>query len=111
MVEESLAGGEQHIVHARLYLLGEGAVASDAEFLVGAIVSHDIYLCGRQFIAVLLVHPALHRLYDVGVEEAVDVVEASAVASVAAEVSLVLHSLEGHAEVVALRVEREAWVL
>ena len=111
MIEESLAGTEEYIVDAGFDLLGEGAVAADTQFQVRAVVANHIYLCRRQFVAILFVHPALHGLHDLGVEETVDVVVAPGVSAIGAEVPYITHSLEGHAEVVALGVHGESEIL
>ena len=77
MIQVALAGSQYHVVHSRLYLLSKRSVASHAEFQVGAIVTHHIHLCSSQFVAILLVHPTLYGLYNLWVEEAVNMVESS----------------------------------
>ena len=111
MVQKSLTGSQQHVVHARLDFLCKRSVTAYAEFQVRTVVAHHIYLCGRQLIAVLLIHPAFHGLYDLRIVEAVDVVVAALVATTGTEESLITLALERHAEVITLGVEREAGVV
>ena len=102
MVEITFAGGQHDVVHIGLYDLCERTVALHAEFQVGAVVAYHVYLCGRKFVALLLIHPSLHGLYDFGIVKTVDMVPTSAVAPVGREESPVESALESHAEVVAL---------
>ena len=108
MVEESLAGSQEHIIHMRLDGLGERAVTLDTQFQVGTIVAHHIDHGLGQLISVLLIHPSLHCLHDFGIDKAVDMVPSSPIATVGTEVALVAQALEGHAEVITLGVERIA---
>ena len=102
MVQESLAGAEEHVIYARLDLLCEGTVASDTQFEVRAVVAYHIDLGSRQFVAVLFIDPTLDGLHDFRIIETVDVVVATRVAAVRTEESLIAFSLESHAEIVAL---------
>ena len=110
VVQESAAGGQQHVADARCCHVGERAVRAHAELVVRAVVAHQVYLCRRQFVSVHFVDPSLDGLHDFGVLEAVDVVPSASVASVGTEESAVVRAFERHAEVVGLRVERIARV-
>ena len=110
MVEESLAGSEQNIVDARCQYIVERTVTLYAYFLIGAVRSDNVDEGGWQFVAVLLIYPSLHALYYFRVLKAVDMVPSSAVVTVRREEATVVNSLERHAEVVALRIERIARV-
>ena len=111
MVQVSLTCAKNHVVYIRCYLLCKRSVASHAKLQVGTIVTHHIHLCSSKLVTVLLVNPSLNGLYNLGVIETVDMVEPSQVATIAAEESLIQLSLEGHPEIIGLRVERETWVL
>ena len=106
VVEETLAGCKEDVVHVRVYSLRERAVALDAQLQVGAVAAHHVYLRFGQFVAVHLVDPAFHGLYYLRFLEAVDVVPAACVAPVGREEATVVQPFKRHAEVVALRVER-----
>ncbi len=108
MVQETVTRSQQHVVNAGLDFLRKGAVATNAEFQVRTVVTHHIDLSSSQFVSVFLIHPALYRLHNLWMLETVDVVPATGIATVAGEVAPVVHTLEGHAEVVALRIERKA---
>ena len=82
MVQESLAGGQQYVVYVGLDLLGEGSVATDTQFQVRTVVANHIHLSGRQFVAILFVHPALYGLYDLRIKETVDMIVASGIPTV-----------------------------
>ena len=82
----------------------ERTVTLDTQFQVSAVVAHHIYQGLRQFVAVLLVYPALDGLNNLGVIERVDVVPALAVTAIRGEETFVMQTFKGHAEVVALRV-------
>ena len=101
MVQETFAGAQENVVNAWGYNLCERAIALHAEFLVGAVVTHHIDKCLGQFVAVFLVHPALHCLHHLVLLERVYMVPAACVAAVRAEVAPVVDTLEGHAEIIA----------
>ena len=82
MVQESLACGEQHIVHSRCHNLGERTVSLHAQRLVRTVIAHDIHLCRGQFIAFHLIHPSRDGLYNLRLLEAVYMVPSPAVTSV-----------------------------
>ena len=82
MVQESLACGQQQIVDIGLDDVGKRPLAGHAQGLVGAVAAHDAHLCGRQFVAIHLVHPSLDGLYNLWILKSVDVVPAPRVASV-----------------------------
>ena len=82
MVQESLACGQQQIVDIRLDDVGKRPLAGHAQRLVGAVAAHDAHLCGRQFVAIHLVHPSLDGLYNLRILKPVDVIPAPCVASV-----------------------------
>ena len=82
VVQESLAGGEQHVVHSRFHHFGERSVAFHAELFVRAVVAHEIHLCVGQFISFHLIHPSRDGLYYLRFLKAVDMVPAASVASV-----------------------------
>ena len=108
MVQEALAGCQEDIVYTRVDHLLERAVALDAELDVGTVVAHHIHLSGGQFIAIHLIHPSLDGLYNLRILETVDMIPSTTVAAVGREEAAVVRALEGHAEVVALRIERIA---
>ena len=111
MVEESLAGAQEDVVDAGLYLLYKRAVASHADLLIRTVVAHHINQSGRQFVAVFLINPTLHGLYHLCFLKRVDMVPSARIATIAGEVAAVVQSFEGHAEVVAGRIEGEARML
>ena len=110
MIKKSLAGSEQNIVDARCQHIVERTVTLYAYFLVGAVRSDNVDEGSWQFVAVLLIHPTLHALYYLRVLKAVDMVPSTSVVTVRREEATVVNSLECHAEVVALRIERIAGV-
>ena len=57
-------------------------VTAHTQFQICAVVTYHIYLGGSQLIAILLIHPTLHRLDNLRVIETVDMVIASRIASV-----------------------------
>ena len=111
VVQESLTGSQNDIIDTRLDFLGERTVTKHIQFQVGAVVSYHIDLCSRQLITILFIDPPLDGLDDLWVVEAVDMIIASCVATIGGEVASVVKSLESHAEVVALGVQRHSWVL
>ena len=102
MVQKAFTGGEEHIIDVGFDLLGETAVATDTQFQIRTVVAYHIDLGGGEFVAVLFVHPAFYRLHDLGVEETVDMVVASCVATIRTEIASVESAFKRHAEVVAL---------
>lgn len=110
MVEETLAGGEHHIAHSGLDHLGERAVALERQSAVGAVVAYHVDLGLRQFVSLGLVDPSLDGVDHLGVLKRVYMVPSAAVATVGREVAPVVGSLKGHAEVIAVGVERVAGV-
>ena len=82
MVKEALAGGQEHILDTWREHLLERAIALHAQLQVGAISAYHIHLCGGQLVALLLIHPALHALNNLGVLKAVYVVVATTIATV-----------------------------
>ena len=111
MVQIALASAQQHVIYVGLNLLHKRAIATHAELQVGAIVAHHIHLGSGQFVAVMLVHPTLDGLHNLGIIEAVDVVEPTQIATIGTEETLIKLALEGHAEIVGLGVQRVAWVM
>ena len=108
MVEIAFASGKKEIADTGIQHLGERSVAVHTHLLIGPIIADDIDLSGRKLIAVHLVDPPLDRLHDLRVDKRVDMIPATCVATVAGEESTVVRTLEGHAEVIALGVERIA---
>ena len=108
MIQKTLACGKEYIVGAGFQNALKRAVAAHTQLLVGAVAAHHIHQCGGQFVAVLLVHPSFYALYYFGIVKAEDMVPSAAVVAVGCKESAVVHSLERHAEVVGLRIERIA---
>ena len=106
MVQVSLAGSQEDVAYAWFHVLGERAVALEGQFQVGSIVAHHIDESFGQFIAILLVNPSRHGIRDFRTLEGHDVVPSAGIASARAEVAAIVHSLEGHAEIVAAAVHR-----
>ena len=102
VVEIPLAGGEHDIVDPWLHHLHKRAVALHAEFFVGAVATHQIHLCGRQFIAFHFVHPSFDGLHDFRFLKTVNVVPASGIPTVRREEATVVRPLESHAKIVTL---------
>ena len=108
MIQKTLACGEEYIFGAGLQYALKRAVATHAQLLVGAVAAHHIHQCGWQFVAVLLVHPSLHALYNLRIFKTIYVVPSAAVVAVGCKEATVVHTLECHTEVVGLRIERIA---
>ena len=104
VVEVALAGAQHHVSHMGFHLLGEGTVASHAQFQVGAVVPHHIHQPFGQFVSVLLIYPTLHRLQYLGAFKRHDVVPSACVTAAGAEESPVVQSLKGHSEVISVAV-------
>ena len=102
MVKITLAGAKKNVIHTRLNWLRKRAITLHAELEVGAVVAHHIDQGLWQLIALLFIHPSLHRLHYLRVDETVDMVPSLSVSSVRREESLIEQSLKGHSEVVAL---------
>ena len=108
VVEESLAGSHQQIIYLWLDDHAERTITLDRQFLVGAIVANYRHLCRRQFVTSHLIDPSLDGVHNLWILERVDMVVASSVLAVGREVTSVVWSLESHAEVIRLGVERIA---
>ena len=101
MVEIAPAGGEKEVAHAGLHRLLERTVGKHAYLLVRAVAAHHIHHCIGQFVAVLLIHPALHRLQHFGIREFENLVPAaSARGAVGRKETSVVQALERDAEIV-----------
>ena len=112
VVEIAPARGEKQIVHARLHRLLERAVGKHAQFLVRAVAAHHIHHCLGQFVAVLLIYPALHRLQHFGIRKFENLVPASSArGAVGGEETTVVQALERDAEIVGKGVHRRGQVL
>ena len=110
MIEKTFAGGQEEIAHAGCQRLRERSVAAHRDLLVRAVVADTVDLRLRQFIAVDLIDPAFDGLLYLGVDEGIEMIPAAHVAAIAGEEAAVVYPLEGHAEVVTLRVEGIAGV-
>ena len=112
VVEIAPAGGEKEVAHAGLHRLLERTVGKHAYLLVRAVAAHHIHHCIGQFVAVLLIHPALHRLQHFGIREFENLVPtASARCAVGRKETSVVQALKRDAEVVGKGVHRRRQVL
>ena len=100
------ACGEQCVAYSVVYGLGEGAVEFESEFELCSVVAYHIDCSLGEFVAVLFVDPSGKCLGYFGVFEGVDFVPPTTVGSVGGEEAPVVFLLEGHAEVVAIGVDR-----
>ena len=111
MIQKTLARGEEYIFGTGFQNALKRTVATHAQLLVGAVAAHHIHQCGGQLVAVLLVHPSFHALYNLRIFKAIYVVPSAAVVAVGCKESAIVYSLERHSEVVGLRIERIAGML
>ena len=82
VVEIAFASAKQHIVNVGFYLLGERAIALYVQFEVSSIVTHHIDDGCRKLVAILLIHPTSHCLYNLRIVEAEDVVITACISTV-----------------------------
>ena len=82
MIQKSFAGCQQKIVYPGTDHTTERAVSFDVQPLIGTIVTHDINLCSRQFVAVSFVNPAFQRLNYLGIFKRIKMIPAVGVAPI-----------------------------
>ena len=110
MIEETITHCQDDIVHARLHHIFERAIATHSEAQVSAVSAHYSRFASGELIAILLIYPSADGLHYLWIIEGIDMVPSSSIATIAGEESLIELSLEGHSEVIALRIERITWV-
>ena len=105
-IEIALAGGEENIVDAGRDSLLKRTVGLDGKFEIRPVAADHLHLSGRKFVAVLFVDPTFDREEVFRIGKFVELVPSSAAgAARRGEESTVVEAVEGHAEVIALRIE------
>ena len=105
-IEIALAGGEENIVDAGRDSLLKRTVGLDGQFEIRPVAADHLHLSGREFVAVLFVDPTFDCEEVFGIGKFVEFVPSSAAgAARRGEESTVVEPVEGHAEIIALRIE------
>ena len=106
-IEIALAGGQKQVGNTGFQRLLKRTVAQHAELLVRTVAAYHVNFGGRQFIAILLIDPALHRLEHFGIGKGVDAVPTAAARTAArTEIASIVQPLEGDAKVIGAGVHR-----